>query len=529
MDSETRFAGDIPLTPRIQDLLASNLPPLESDIPSIRQLETTLQSRIARIDEDIAALTARLGPLLTARAALLQEHGTVSGVLSPLRRVPPELLSEIFKRATTAKSSSDDSIDSGTLCNAPWSLMHVSSWWREVARTTPALWTNIRVSFDEAGSSYPQHLVEAHADYAQELIVDFYGCSTFDVQPQINAFSALAKNCVKWTTLKIDLIPEIYAALNELRGQVPLLRKVLITWDVLPTDDSELSAMVFTEDAVSLVDLAIIDAVRYRQICAPFSNLTRYDLRLPWAMHRNLLKQSPCLVEARLITSAADADALGWPGPEREISLISLRRLYVSHGEFLDKIHAPKLAEITYEHFSDADLSSLSHLESLVTFSSCSLTRICITGDPSSEAAPQALQKFPNVSELYIIWSFDEDEDDDDPPEGRVSQLLQLMISDDNGSNCIAPKLAVLSLGWEGFSYLDEDPSDYHLLAQMVASRRRRPDCALRRVEMLRREGEWKLPPSSLTSLDWLADQVDFVFLTGDAAQDVMNSYEYLS
>ncbi|KAF7317090.1 hypothetical protein HMN09_00443700 [Mycena chlorophos] len=514
------IAGDIPLTQRIQQLLSSNIPPLESEIPSIHLLETAIQARIARVDGELAVLAAHLAQLEATRASLLLEYQRIRGLLSPLRRFPTELLAEVFKASVLPPSRSTRGLDrSMDLRDGPWSLMHISSWWRSVALATPAIWTCIRTNFHgDSAQPYPLHLLQAHAGHAAELHVDFGASEVYDLSPQLAAFSALAEHSAKWLELNINLIPEIYLLLNDLLGQVPSLRRASIGWDVDGPLD-ELPSIVFMENAASLVDLALNNAAQYRQIYAPFSNLTRYDLMVPWTTHRDILKQASCLVEARLLTSEADVEALGWPGPEREIALLRLRRLYVSHGDILDKIHTPKLSEITYEHFNPADLSTSEHLESLVAFSSCSLRCICLTGDPSSEAAIVVLQKFANISELRVLWV-------DENGEEEVGALFSALMGD-VGFGPLAPSLISLSLGWDHWVYLDDDPQDFDLLEKMFIARCKAPECALRKVELFRSSRNWTIPEDLLASIAELAAEgKEMVFLAGKPAEALIDFYD---
>ncbi|KAG7443451.1 uncharacterized protein BT62DRAFT_872628, partial [Guyanagaster necrorhizus] len=75
-------------------------------------------------------------------------------VLNPVRRLPPEILSHIFLSCIHPDSEllqSNDSdtdtslLDSLNIKNSPWNLSYVSSRWRQVALTTPSLWSFIRL------------------------------------------------------------------------------------------------------------------------------------------------------------------------------------------------------------------------------------------------------------------------------------------------------------------------------------------------------------------------------------------------
>ncbi|KAJ7289237.1 hypothetical protein C8J57DRAFT_1627845, partial [Mycena rebaudengoi] len=77
------------------DILDSNHPPSESQIPVIRDIIASRRAHRIRLDAEIAKLVGQRGDLDTD----IQKH---EAALSPLRRMPPELLSLIFAFTQTA-------------------------------------------------------------------------------------------------------------------------------------------------------------------------------------------------------------------------------------------------------------------------------------------------------------------------------------------------------------------------------------------------------------------------------------------
>ncbi|KAJ6457428.1 hypothetical protein C8R47DRAFT_943932, partial [Mycena vitilis] len=112
-----------------------NEPPDESELPLVKSAVSRTDARLAIIDEEIAKLQKTLKELEENRASLL----SYKVILSPLRRIPPEVLGQIF-------SWTLPSVDDEWCCNkwdatdSPWNLTHVSSFWRAVSLSTPSLW-----------------------------------------------------------------------------------------------------------------------------------------------------------------------------------------------------------------------------------------------------------------------------------------------------------------------------------------------------------------------------------------------------
>ncbi|KAJ7812039.1 hypothetical protein B0H14DRAFT_2190716, partial [Mycena olivaceomarginata] len=91
-------------------------------------------ARRAYLDATIAALKAELSKLLEERESLDAEVRKHEGALSPLRRMPVEIVSLIFKFAAPFRSYVM-SVKEG-----PWILSAVCSRWRTIALSQPNLW-----------------------------------------------------------------------------------------------------------------------------------------------------------------------------------------------------------------------------------------------------------------------------------------------------------------------------------------------------------------------------------------------------
>ncbi|KAJ7700843.1 hypothetical protein B0H17DRAFT_905222, partial [Mycena rosella] len=90
-----------------------------------------IDSEFERYDPEIARIQAILASLQTRRRNLKWYQDCCRGVLSPMRKLPPEVLQTIF---VCARGSEPDVIPAvGQVCRH----------WRNVAVGTPKLWSNI--------------------------------------------------------------------------------------------------------------------------------------------------------------------------------------------------------------------------------------------------------------------------------------------------------------------------------------------------------------------------------------------------
>ncbi|KAJ7147680.1 hypothetical protein C8R43DRAFT_889629, partial [Mycena crocata] len=79
--------------------LTNNEPPSETEVPFIRSIVETTISRLAHLDDEISRLQGRAGRLKElegVRGSLSTSHAQNTAIISPLRRMPAEVLAEIF-------------------------------------------------------------------------------------------------------------------------------------------------------------------------------------------------------------------------------------------------------------------------------------------------------------------------------------------------------------------------------------------------------------------------------------------------
>ncbi|PBK65353.1 hypothetical protein ARMSODRAFT_857174, partial [Armillaria solidipes] len=117
--------------------LRTNAPPTPFER---KGLETTLSKapdRIAELDSLIHATTSLLDYLIKDRNQAIANQADANKILSPSRRLPPEVLTRIFVWCWTLHGRRSPPLDPRAV---PWSLTHVCKKWREVAIATPKLW-----------------------------------------------------------------------------------------------------------------------------------------------------------------------------------------------------------------------------------------------------------------------------------------------------------------------------------------------------------------------------------------------------
>ncbi|KAJ7291403.1 hypothetical protein C8J57DRAFT_1705014 [Mycena rebaudengoi] len=134
----------------LESLLISNDPPPDSEVPAIHDIIADEQSRLLVLDTQIAALRKILEPLVNERNATADKILRHQSVISVARRIPPEILGEIF--LLTLPSQEVAWHKTSCVNSSPWLVGHICSRWRKIALTLPELWTTVSINILSEGT-----------------------------------------------------------------------------------------------------------------------------------------------------------------------------------------------------------------------------------------------------------------------------------------------------------------------------------------------------------------------------------------
>ncbi|PPR00564.1 hypothetical protein CVT24_005468 [Panaeolus cyanescens] len=274
--------------PPIRHLYTSNDPPndeeVESIVRSIEERQTCLASHFQTPHERVLSDTASNSRSRLPQIAQLEEQiSQLKSLLSPLRRLPPEILQEIFlinaPRYIPSKfSSSDIWQEDFTL---PWALTGVCRKWRNVALSTPELWNTLpHLTFDRF--NFHDHKFQ-HAKF------DFIlGCTgNLPLHVYIEARTAwlpkkcpvldlLIKHSDRWETVVIKMTSSTFSHLNRIKNRIPQLRGLSLTLWHSWADNSDVDWDIFAV-APRLTDVSFKCRSQV-SLRLPKSQLLRYSL-----------------------------------------------------------------------------------------------------------------------------------------------------------------------------------------------------------------------------------------------------------
>ncbi|KAL1660307.1 hypothetical protein EV122DRAFT_225818 [Schizophyllum commune] len=200
---------------RLQRKLRDFNSSLHTDRASMRAtLDLTAQTT-ERYDDQMNALTALQQTLQGQRAELAHRHARTVWLCSPLRRLVPDILLEIFTYIRYTQESSLEDHRSSTV-----RLAHVCSHWRTVAFSHPALWSSIkvqRVGNHDALTPRVRSAVEFHLSKSDPALLSVVSCGIgFAAMDMLINASHRWRTCIIGNPFVLGPKPRRYASLESL-------------------------------------------------------------------------------------------------------------------------------------------------------------------------------------------------------------------------------------------------------------------------------------------------------------------------
>ncbi|KAJ6503759.1 hypothetical protein C8R45DRAFT_973661 [Mycena sanguinolenta] len=496
---------DITIAPRtlarISELSTTNDPPREPELALIRPVAQKTAAQLASLDAEISQLKDQLSQLEEERATLEKQHVQHTSIISSMRRMPAEILCEIFFWSSPLYSRLD-------MKGSPWVLTHVSRGWRAVAIAKSWLWSRIHLDFS-IQHKYSLDMVRTQIERARTLKIAFIGSRRAASRPQVNMLQLLLQHSSIWEEIYLLLTPALVAPMAPCAGRLPLLQRVSLQGDGLGSQ-MDIESIDFFTFAPSLTDITARYERRFLPIPLPAHHqLTRYDFTAPWTTHYELLKSLPNLHEVRILRRFDHGVA--WQGAREPIHLAHLRTMYLTNVECLDYLTAPALQNIAFATPKSVDVRR--YLDPFIARSSCVLRRLCIAGLPDMQCVEQVLNQYPSITE-FALWIIDRKHNQQTERDLLAAFLTRFTVST---ATRILPYISKLD-----FACQHANTIPYPLYVKMLDSRWSAPDFALKAAELLITNAtvDPDLDPASLARMETLRHagmQVSLVL--GDSAR----------
>ncbi|KAJ7154114.1 hypothetical protein C8R46DRAFT_1356869 [Mycena filopes] len=402
-------APTLPLA--LAHLLQSNEPPSNAESNLLAGYTDELASQIALVDEAMAFLARR-------RIDLLQSAEVVQVIRSPIRRLPPEILGEIFGFAVSAAFTSPQSLP--VTRDAPWLLTRICHRWSAVALTTSAVWSMVFVDLDRLGQRgmvpLTKLFLERSRNASLSVNVSQESFTTSDL-----VLDVVMTSSDRWTAVDFYIRVPLMKQLVALHGRLSSLTTLIITVDLaeVPPDFDGPDVALWNTFALTpnlrflLSHSWDIFSFRPTPFTLAWDRLTSLSTTFASDTEAlSLLYQLSDLIECKFAFSTPNT--LPAPIAARLISLPNLRRLVLQiefvngdpeelpppHRSLLDFLQTPSLQ--TLHTLGTADETAVL---ALIDRSGCgpSLTKFRFHASPiAQDTMLSLLAQMPQLSSLEL-------------------------------------------------------------------------------------------------------------------------------
>ena len=347
--------------------------------------------------DELAELDALLERLTFKRYDLKRK---INRFYSPIiRLLPPDVMSTIFEFCLP-DSTVYQTYRFGKLFT-PLSLGAISSYWRDIAWSTPSLWSSLVV---RDPNRHAPHLVTGMAQEwlgrSGRLPLFIQILSTFDNESVSALVDVINQYSNRWSDLDLDIPERYYQLFHATDNHAPILKSIRFHCP-------------YKSDAISTSNLNLqLTCPRLERACLTnfpldgtniqWDNLTHLTLHYMSIFDSFIiLRKTP-----RLVFCEGSGSCSYRRFEEGDIEapvLTSLRSLQlgvdIDAGKFLENLIAPHLEEFSLPRYYSP---SIEVITSFLRRSACSLRSLSITFQEYSERYMNLLQSIPSLNTLSI-------------------------------------------------------------------------------------------------------------------------------
>lgn len=190
---------------------------------------------------------------LEAQEKLLKAHmAGIRSIMSPIQKLPQEILDEIFKYICCSGDTNPNWISRDEKHLPTITISRVCIRWYNLVMSTPALWSSFGTQ--DFGSSSTSSLFDRFLERSRFHPIDFTISDDYRSKANLDVVSSLTKseNSRRWRHVRIDAHEsgKILEPLIESRGSLPVLKSLSLTF-------SSNSTLSFPVDFPKLQSLAL--------------------------------------------------------------------------------------------------------------------------------------------------------------------------------------------------------------------------------------------------------------------------------
>lgn len=302
-------------------------------------------------------------------AKFVSEH---KAVISPIRRLPPEILQEIFLYAVDAEPKT---IPWHHVTSAPYGLSQVSALWRKTALNTPILWTRIpTIHIERQFTTKPRYLAFLaeilFRTHGAPLELYFYGPDYMATDDPHPAIEMLIANSVSWKSLTIEISSLELSIFDAVKGRLPMLETLIIRGWYFISPVSDIAIDIF-RNAPRLREVTLF-YMKSKMVHLPFSQLVHYDQEEGHSGQFNILFNSAHLSTLKTLSLRMTYEIhISLTGPLITLSALTVLKLRfkfsTSHYLLLDQLFLPVLEELLVDSYVSNRRYPIGPIASLIT------------------------------------------------------------------------------------------------------------------------------------------------------------------
>ncbi|KAK7051602.1 hypothetical protein VNI00_004581 [Paramarasmius palmivorus] len=378
-----------------EEMVRTNQLPTPADLQQVPLYLEQENRALERCDQEIGRLEKAMEQLRARRAVLVRRIERRNSWISPIRRLPNEILYKIFAMVCRGKHGYGlDIVAQGTLFAPTLYLTHVSCHWRQVVNASARLWCSMRI----CGHSSALALLRHYLTMSKEcpLNIEFIWTTVKGVfnilMPHLSRIERLSFH---WNHTVFDGI-----SVSELPSFASLR---FLNWNHTTMDSLPAWFTDAFRTAPNLTDLTIYYAPDANEL--PYHQLTRLEVwgYRDWRSLITTLRLCRRLQHLKVELLAGSENDLH----DSQVELPMLRHLSVSsnarHGSGIDVFTLPSLITIYAR-----DILSLEPFTRLIHRSGCSLVKFRFAHSPahhsSSTEIHEFLSKCPRLTELKFCY-----------------------------------------------------------------------------------------------------------------------------
>ncbi|KAJ7141734.1 hypothetical protein C8R43DRAFT_587413 [Mycena crocata] len=257
-DFKSDVLPEVTARAHIRDLLRSHANPPGHILSTL----SALSDELWEYDLEIARLTAKLTRMQADRAVLQAHYTDCCGLFAPIRRLPAEILLEIFRLCWSSFKDASDNLDMrdypkatdlSLLANSPvLALSQVCARWHSIAMSAGILWDTIEL--DESIWAPPSR-TETIMDLLRAALTRGGECPLRVIVYGANpppALELLAQHSERWRKAEFICPLPVLKNLSGLKGRFPVLHTLEVSSWASPQEQLDLF-----EVAPSLTSLTI--------------------------------------------------------------------------------------------------------------------------------------------------------------------------------------------------------------------------------------------------------------------------------